>query len=128
MRVLVMGLPGSGKTTLANALALPFIRLNADEIRREADDWDFSVAGRLRQARRMRDKAGEQDVIADFVCPLPEMRTIFNADYVVWVDTIPKSRYSDTNMLFVPPEHYDCRVTDWDKKWVQHITADILAR
>jgi adenylylsulfate kinase len=42
--ILIMGLPGSGKTTLAEELApmLNAKRLNADEVRKEANDWDFS--------------------------------------------------------------------------------------
>lgn len=121
-----MGLPGSGKTTLANNLPLPFIRLNADKIRKEANDWDFTIEGRLRQARRMRELSGDKDVIADFVCPLPEIREIFDADYVVWMDTISQSRYLDTNIIFVPPAHFDFRVTNWDIKWVEEITTSIL--
>ena len=55
-RILIMGLPGTGKTTLANELVkfLPIIHLNADEIRKYFDDWDFSKEGRLRQAKRMK--------------------------------------------------------------------------
>ena len=43
-----MGLPGAGKTTLADALAkkIKAKRLNADEVRTEANDWDFSEEGR----------------------------------------------------------------------------------
>ena len=39
-----MGLPGAGKTTLADELAplLNAKRLNADEVRKAANDWDFS--------------------------------------------------------------------------------------
>ena len=90
-----MGLPGSGKTTLAEELAPMFNakRLNADEVRKEANDWDFSEEGRKRQAKRMSDfalKLKEQgfDVVADFICPTPEARSLFPADYVIWVDTI----------------------------------------
>jgi len=55
-----MGLPGSGKTTLANELSLLLLnskRINADEVRKDYDDWDFSKEGRLRQSKRMSDKA-----------------------------------------------------------------------
>jgi len=76
--ILVMGLPGSGKTTLANELAplLNAKRLNADEVRKEANDWDFSEKGRVRQAKRMADAALKLkkqgfNVVADFICPTP---------------------------------------------------------
>ena len=90
-----MGLPGSGKTTLANELApkLKAKRLNADQVRKEAEDWDFSKEGRKRQAKRMADfalklKSEGNFVVADFICPTPEARTLFPADYTIWVDTI----------------------------------------
>ena len=90
-----MGLPGAGKTTLADELAplLNAKRLNADEVRKAANDWDFSEEGRTRQAKRMADFALQLKnegnyVIADFICPTPKARSLFPADYVVWVDTI----------------------------------------
>ena len=92
-----MGLPGAGKTTLADELAplLNAKRLNADEVRKAANDWDFSEEGRTRQAKRMADfalklKNEGNYVIADFICPTPKARSLFPADYVVWVDTIKK--------------------------------------
>jgi adenylylsulfate kinase len=112
-----MGLPGSGKTTLSCKLAKMFGAklLNADEVRAEFNDWDFSIEGRIRQARRMRQLADEHPVvIADFVCPLPEMRDIFSADYTIWMDTIESGRYEDTNALFVPPERYNIRIKDYE--------------
>ena len=108
--VLIMGLPGSGKTTLANELGpmLNAKRLNADEVRKEANDWDFSEEGRKRQAQRMADFAIELKnegnyVVADFICPTPEARSLFPADFTIWVDTIKKGRFDDTNKMFVNP-------------------------
>ena len=131
--ILVMGLPGAGKTTLANELA-KFIkskRLNADEIRRDANDWDFSEEGRTRQSKRMAEVALKlknegNNVIADFICPTPEARKLFPADYIVWVDTIQKGRFEDTNQMFVKPEKFDFHVTTQDANlWAPKIAEDL---
>ena len=128
-----MGLPGSGKTTLANELGpmLNAKRLNADEVRKEANDWDFSEEGRKRQAKRMANfaiKLKEQGnfVIADFICPTPEARSLFPADYVIWVDTIKEGRFEDTNQMFIKPEKYDFHVTSQDASvWAEKIIKEI---
>ena len=128
-----MGLPGSGKTTLANELA-PKInakRLNADEVRKEANDWDFSEEGRKRQAKRMADfalklKKDGNNVVADFICPTPEARALFPADFIIWVDTIKKGRFEDTNKMFVNPDKFDYHVTTQDaKNWAPKIIQEI---
>ena len=128
-----MGLPGSGKTTLANELGtmLDAKRLNADEVRREANDWDFSKEGRKRQAKRMAEfslklKNEGNYVIADFICPTPEARSLFPADYIIWVDTIKEGRFEDTNKMFVKPDKYDFHVTTQDaKNWAPKILKEI---
>lgn len=127
-----MGLPGSGKTTLAANLShsLGANWFNADEIRTRFSDWDFSIEGRLRQARRMRDLCDLSNTdyaIADFVAPLVEQREIISPDYLIWVDTIKHSKYPDTDKLFVPPVNYNFRVTEQDaRKWADLITKQIL--
>ena len=131
--ILIMGLPGSGKTTLAEELAplLNAKRLNADEVRKEANDWDFSDEGRKRQARRMADFAKELKeegnfVVADFICPTPEARALFPADFVIWVDTIKVGRFDDTNKMFVKPSKFDYHVTTQDaKNWAPKIIKEI---
>ena len=131
--ILVMGLPGAGKTTLANELAplLKAKRVNADEIRRAANDWDFSEEGRIRQSRRMAENAIKLKnegnyVIADFICPTPEARNLFPADIIIWVDTIKEGRFDDTNQMFVKPEKYDFHVTSQDAKlWASKIIKEI---
>ena len=128
-----MGLPGAGKTTLANELA-PMInakRLNADEVRKAADDWDFSIEGRTRQAKRMSEfalklKAEGNYVIADFIAPTPEARNLFPADYIIWVDTIKEGRFDDTNKMFVKPDKFDFHVTSQNAaSWAPKILLEI---
>ena len=147
-----MGLPGSGKTTLAGALKkylekhgdISFWRaqnefidanvlvnwFNADDIRRKYNDWDFSNDGRIRQSIRMFQfsmEAGGDYVICDFVAPLVEMRNNFKADWTIWVDTIREGRYADTNALFQEPEQYDFRVTEQNaEKWAEFIGQHII--
>ena len=128
-----MGLPGAGKTTLANELAklIECKRLNADEVRKAANDWDFSEEGRKRQAKRMSNEALKikkdgNNVIADFICPTPEARELFPADYNVWVDTIKEGRFEDTNQMFVKPNKFDFHVTTQDAKlWASKIKEDL---
>jgi adenylylsulfate kinase len=132
-RILIMGLPGSGKTTLAEQLmrllAPDAVHLNADAIRKVNNDWDFTPAGRIRQSQRMRDLADgivRKYAIADFVAPLPEMRNNYRADWTIWVDTIREGRYADTNAMFVEPEVYDFRITEQNaEKWADFIADHI---
>lgn len=152
-RILIMGLPGSGKTTLAGALKnylevhgeISYSRalnehignlgcevtwFNADDIRRKYNDWDFSNDGRIRQSIRMFQfsmEAGGDYVICDFVAPLVEMRNNFKADWTIWVDTIDQGRFEDTNKAFIPPEQYDFRITEQNcEKWAEFIGSHII--
>lgn len=114
MKILIMGLPGSGKTYLAERLQkhLDCSWFNADEIRRMANDWEFGDEARIRQARRMRnladyEKAQGATIICDFVCPTELTRHIFEADFTIWLKTIPAGRFEDTNKIFEPPSYAD---------------------
>ena len=132
-KILIMGLPGAGKTCLSKRL-VPYLKaawINNDKVRKEANDWDFSPEGRERQAKRMKDLAEKalnegKHVIADFICPTPKTRKDFNADIVIWVDTIKKGRFEDTNKMFVKPKKFDFRVTEKNaKKWSLQIFEDM---
>lgn len=122
IKILVMGLPGSGKTYFTERLVEHFKQnnrtidwFNADEIRKQYDDWDFTWEGRLRQAYRMKKLADESTsdyVVCDFVAPLPIMRDVFGADWIVWMDTVNSGQYEDTNKMFTVPTKYDFRITE----------------
>ena len=149
-KILVMGLPGAGKTTFAEKLKAylesnseffspafelttnkPIVKwLNADDVRKKYNDWDFSHEGRVRQSIRMRELADSfmnDFVIADFVAPLPEMRHNFKAEWVIWIDTIEKGRCEDTNKMFIPPDVYDFRITEQNaEKWAEFVGSHII--
>tara|TARA_B110000977_G_C10728520_1_gene358078 strand:+ start:39 stop:485 length:447 start_codon:yes stop_codon:yes gene_type:complete len=130
MKILIMGLPGSGKSTLAKPLAslLGGVWLNADDVRKRYDDWDFSSKGRFRQAQRMKHLSdgivmAGRVAVADFVCPTYITRLEFNPDFTVWMDTIKEGRFEDTNAMFETPENVDYHV----EKWFTN-TPDVLHR
>jgi adenylylsulfate kinase len=120
MKILIFGLPGSGKSTLAKPFAdlIGAVHINADEVRTKYDDWDFTPEGRMRQAQRMRHLAdgvvmAGKVAVADFVCPTEQTRKEFEPDYTVWMDTISRGRFEDTNDMFETPEKVDYHVANW---------------
>ena len=127
MKILIMGLPGSGKTYLAERLQplLEAAWYNADKVRGMAGDWDFSDDGRTRQSLRMKNLADFETshnrfVICDFVCPTEETRNIFNPDILIWLDTIKEGRFEDTNKIFEEPSSCDFKIEEWNE--TNHIT------
>jgi adenylylsulfate kinase len=120
MKVLILGLSGSGKTTFAKPFSelIGGVHINADVVRASYDDWDFSLSGRIRQSVRMKHLAdgvvmAGKIAVCDFICPTEEARRNFNADFTVWMDTIEKSNYEDTDNMFISPSVYDARFTKW---------------
>ena len=117
IRILIMGLPGSGKTFLARRFSKRKDTewLNADKIRGKYNDWDFSEQGIIRQVKRMKNLAQlsrKKIVVADFVCPLKKQIDIFKPNIIVWMDTIQKGRFKSMNKLFKPPKKYHLRINE----------------
>jgi len=135
-RILIMGLPGAGKTYLAQYVLERLQNagkscqwINADDVRKKYNDWDFSIEGRIRQSLRMRELADSYTtdyVICDFVAPLTQMRDNFGADWTVWVDTIDAGRYADTNAMFVAPESWDFRITTQESPYWSELVAQTI--
>ena len=133
MKILVMGLPGSGKTYLAKRMQ-PILNAawyNADIVREMANDWDFSPEGRIRQSLRMKNLADFEKkhgriVICDFVCPTHETKRNFNPDITIWMNTIESGRYEDTNKMFESPIEVDYEVNEMNDHNHEKIANEIL--
>jgi len=120
MKILVMGLPGSGKTWFSERAQkeINCAWYNADKVREMAGDWDFTPEGRNRQALRMKTIADFESnqgriVICDFVCPTEDARSMFEADFTIWMNTITKGRFEDTNKMFETPKTVDMEITGY---------------
>ena len=133
-KILIMGLPGSGKTSLAEVLVkrLKAAWFNADAVRQDIHkDLGFSEDDRMEHAKRMGKlcdwaKLGGSYVVADFICPTNAMRTVFDPDFIVWVNRIPEGRYADTNKMFEYPENADVVVKDGTpEEWADQVLASL---
>lgn len=123
-RVLICGLPGSGKTTFAKFLIqqyidnnIPYLWLNGDKVREDSNDWDFSMDGRLRQTVRMNNLANsikDKDVIIDYVCPLEEYRYLISPSYLVYLDTGTDTKHENTKKIFEVPNRPDMVINSKD--------------
>jgi tRNA uridine 5-carbamoylmethylation protein Kti12 len=115
IKILIMGLPGSGKTTIAKFVVklLKAEWLNADKIRGRYKDWDFSRKGIIRQVKRMKNlarKSRKKIIVADFVCPYQQQVKIFRPNFIIWMDTIKKGRLPTFDKTFQKPKRYDIRI------------------
>lgn len=115
IRILIMGLPGSGKTRLAKRVAklLPrSVVLHSTQERVRAKDVDRGPDGQNRHAYRMLELCRQQEaeyVIIDMGCPLPEQREILNPDIVVWLNNRQGTPCKEAEANFVPPEFWDAK-------------------
>ncbi len=117
VKILIMGLPGSGKTYLAKRVVklLNADWLNADKVRGYYNDWDFSDAGIIRQVKRMKKLANSSNkkyVVADFICPYKKQVKIFKPNFIFWMNTIKNSRYPRINKIFKKPARYDLKFNE----------------
>jgi len=127
IKILICGLPGSGKTTLAEEIkknlelnGKTVSRFNADQIRSKFNDWDFSIEGRIRQAERLKRLCSEVTTdfcVVDFIAALEKQHEIFKADMTIWLDTVESCEYSDTNQMFTPPKKHTVRIMVKNAEW-----------
>ena len=130
--ILITGLSGSGKTSLSRAIINKLDNstlFNADDVRKRYNDWSFSSLGRKRQCERMKLLASQCDekiVICDFIAPTKKIRNEFNADFIVWMDTVTNSIYKDTDKLYEIPTNYDLRVSSKDALYWTSIIVNTI--
>jgi adenylylsulfate kinase len=135
IKILIIGLAGSGKTTLAKILKknLDSRWINGDLVRKKYNDWDFSKNGIKRQLKRIAELANtskKKYVVIDFICPFETGRALIKPDILIWMDTIKQGRFVEKSIdhLFEKPSNYTFRVKKknsvfWAKKIIKHINT-----
>lgn len=133
-KILIMGLPGSGKTTLAEKLVVKLNAawFNADAVRQDIySELGFSPEDRIKHAKRMGKLCKWASMnggyaVADFVCPTEDTRKAFDADFIVWVNRIEEGRYEDTNKMFQAPKNFDIKLEEGSpEEWVDKVIGKL---
>lgn len=121
MIIQIIGLPGSGKTTLATELAdrINAIHLNADYVRSTINsDLGFELKDRIEHARRLGEMAKMlssqgHHVIVDFICPTKETRKSFGSpDKLILMKRTPTRQFDDTTLMWEEPSKFDLSFDD----------------
>jgi hypothetical protein len=134
-RILVMGLPGSSRSSivhkLANVIAEEASILDSYGLRQQFKDIDFTEDGQMRHCYRILDLARAATTpvtVINMTCPLPKMREILNPDIIVWASDGNECPYSELNEMFVPPMKHDIECKDSSDSTISDIIKRIMTK